>query len=221
MLVLVLAGGIAYLVIPRHDPQPLPPGLVALSSPQGQLLLRRASARDDYPELSAHFETQKLRSFCGVASSVIVLRSLGRDVTQVTLVNARAEAVRPLWRIAFGGMTLAQLAGILAANDVEVTRRHADRATLDQFRTAVRRNLASDDDYLVVNYQRAQLGQPRRGHISPIAAYDRQGDSVLLLDTADYRYPPTWIPLPALYRAMGEIDKDSGRSRGWVEVAPR
>ena len=52
---------------------------------------------------------------------------------------------------------------------------------------------------MLVNYQREVLGQRRVGHISPVAAYDQASDSVLILDTATYNYPATWVPLARLH----------------------
>jgi len=42
---------------------------------------------------------------------------------------------------------------------------------------------------------------------------------VLIMDTASYKYPPTWVELPKLYEAMNTIDGASGKSRGYVEVS--
>ena len=42
---------------------------------------------------------------------------------------------------------------------------------------------------------------------------------MLIMDTASYKYPPTWVPLPVLYQAMNTTDSDSGRLRGYVEVS--
>ena len=81
------------------------------------------------------------------------------------------------------------------------------------------RNLSTPGDYLVVNYQREVLGQNKVGHISPLAAYDRETDTVLILDTASYSYPPTWVPVADLFAAMATTDRSSGKSRGFVEVS--
>jgi hypothetical protein len=85
----------------------------------------------------------------------------------------------------------------------------------------VERNLSNEDDYLLVNYQREVLGQERVGHISPLAAYDRDSDRVLILDTAGYKYPPTWVPMESLFTAMSTVDSASGKSRGFIEISAR
>ena len=57
------------------------------------------------------------------------------------------------------------------------------------------------------------------GHLSPLAAYDRGADTVLVLDTASYKCPPTWVPLSKLYEAVKTTDGASGRTRGYVEIS--
>ena len=41
---------------------------------------------------------------------------------------------------------------------------------------------------------------------------------VLVMDTATYRYPQTWVPLDRLYDAMGTKDSGADRMRSYVEV---
>jgi glutathione gamma-glutamylcysteinyltransferase len=72
------------------------------------------------------------------------------------------------------------------------------------------------DTVLVVSYSRKVLGQTGSGHFSPIVAYDRLTDSVLIADTARFKYGAHWVHLPLLFAAMRPIDPDTGRSRGYV-----
>jgi hypothetical protein len=51
-----------------------------------------------------------------------------------------------------------------------------------------------------------------------LAAYDRDSDKVLILDTAGYKYPPTWVPVDLLFSAMSMTDTSSGETRGFLEV---
>ena len=218
---IVTAGFTWWLLQPRVEPLTLPDGLVAVTAPVGDRRLQAAEAKVDYPLLSEHFESQALRSYCGVASGVTVLNSLGRRLDQSTFFGSGVAGLQSRFGVMFSGMTLAELAGFLAAHDASVELRYADAVPVDEFRDAVRRNLRMPGDFMLVNYQREVLGQRRVGHISPVAAYDRQSDSVLILDTATYNYPATWVPLPRLHAAMVVTDPASGRSRGFVEVANR
>jgi hypothetical protein len=219
VILLGFTGFVWWQLQPHPNPQPLPAGLVALAEPEGQALLEQAAAKADYDGLSGSFVAQDLVSYCGVASSVAVLNALGQDTDQGDFFTPEASRVRPRHQVMFGGMSLADLGGLLAAHHVQVEVRYADSLSLDEFREIVERNLADPDDYLLVNYQREVLGQSPVGHISPLAAYDLDTDRVLIMDTASYKYPPTWVPLPALYEAMNTTDSDSGRLRGFVEVS--
>ena len=69
---------------------------------------------------------------------------------------------------------------------------------------------------LVASYDRKKLLQTGSGHFSPIAAYDRSSDSVLILDTARFKYGAHWVSLPLLHDAMTTIDPDSCRPRGFA-----
>lgn len=71
---------------------------------------------------------------------------------------------------------------------------------------------------VIVSYSRKLLYQTGDGHFSPIAGYNASSDSVLILDTARFKYPPHWVPIEQLYKAMQPIDPASGTSRGWIVV---
>jgi hypothetical protein len=218
-VVLATLGVVAwYRLVPTDNPQPLPPGLISLATTEGQDLLDGAEGGADYPPLAGSFETQALTSFCGVASAVTVLSALGVETTQRDFFTPAVNEVRPRWRVVLTGMPLDDLAGLIAAHGPGAVSRHADTFGVDDFRAAVAANLAQAGDYLLVNYQRGTLGQDATGHISPIAAYDADTDSVLILDTASYRYPMTWVPLSRLYEAMRTVDPETEAFRGYVEV---
>jgi glutathione gamma-glutamylcysteinyltransferase len=108
-----------------------------------------------------------------------------------------------------------------------------DNTTLEDFRAAVQRacveeneNENGDDDnddknnespleVLVVSYSRKIMKQTGSGHFSPIAAYDEPSDSVLILDTARFKYGAHWAKLPLLYDAMKPVDPSTGKPRGY------
>ena len=218
LLLLAFAGFVWWSLQPRLEPRPLPDDLVAVTADRGQVLLAQASAAADYGPLSKHFEPQSLKSYCGVASGVAVLSAIGLDVDQDSFFNSEAEQVSPRISVMLGGMSLGELAGLLRAHGAVVNVHHADEFTLGEVRDAVAANLSTERDYLVVNYQREVLGQPRVGHISPLAAYDGDSDLVLVMDTASHYYPHTWVPLEKLYAAMATTDPSSGKQRGYLRV---
>jgi hypothetical protein len=138
---------------------------------------------------------------------------------QENLFNATTEAVKPRAEILRGGMTLDELAGVLAAYDLAVTAEHAGDVDLDAFREAAVAALGDDERFVLVNYLRSAIGQEKGGHISPLAAYDAETDRFLVLDVSRYKYPPVWVDAAALYGAMNTPDADAGgKSRGYLTV---
>jgi hypothetical protein len=233
-LLVVAALGLAGLPAAHGTtppPGPVPP-LIPLADPAGQNLLIQASARADHGPLAQWFETQANLAYCGVASAVMALNSLGvpaptapgygtyRFWTQANAFSIPGSGghVRPEV-VAQEGMTLAQLQGWLAGQpDLVVERFHADQLSLAQWRGLLRRSLADPNDRLLVNYNRQSLGQQGGGHISPVAAYEPRQDLVLILDVARYRYPAVWVGAETLWRAMRSGDASSGRSRGLLLI---
>jgi len=215
---LTLAGYAGWILYPHEDPLPLPSPLVSLYSTEGKALLESAEVRADYDHLSKTFQAQSLASYCGVASSVAVLKAMGKNASQGDFFSDDASRLSSQLSVMFQGMTLQQLGGFLEDHGVRTSVHHADEVSIDQFRSDVENNLANADDYLLVNYQRKSLGQDNVGHISPLAAYNRKSDSVLIMDTTSNNYPPTWVPVKMLFAAMMTTDSTSGKMRGYVDV---
>ena len=69
------------LPILRSPKQPLQvkPPLVNLDSPAGQTRLTTSKFAQDFKVLSKHFQPQVYLSYCGVATSVMVLNALSKD----------------------------------------------------------------------------------------------------------------------------------------------
>lgn len=211
---------------------PSPAPLIALDSAAGlDLLLQRITLRADYAGLAQWFETQAHLTYCGVASSVIVLNSLALPApvaenlspyhlwTQTNLFAAPASARLVTAAQVLGqGMSLEQLQGLLASQGALVRQYHGDSLSLRQFRQLLQRGLANPADRLLANYDRRALGQAGGGHISPLAAYDPRSDRVLILDVARYRYPAVWVATADLWRAVRTVDRSSGRSRGLLTI---
>jgi hypothetical protein len=210
-----------------------PAPAIPLLDPQGRILLSRSRAQADFLPLVVWFDTQANLAYCGVASAVIALNSLAlpappvpshgtyRFWTQTNLFTTpAASATGGAEAVARRGMTLVQLAGLLAQPGLTVQRWHGDQLSLPQLRGLLRQGLADPADRLLVNYHRSAIGQQGGGHISPLAAYDERSDRVLILDVARYRYPSVWVPTQTLWEAMRTRDPDSGLSRGLVRLRP-
>ena len=214
---LVIAGvqASALFTQPIHAPLPLHPDLIAAHAPEGRALLRTAVAAD-HVLLQPVFQTQERPAWCGVASTAIALSALrDPDVAQADVFTDAASAARSPLAATVAGMTLDQLGGLLRAHGLHARVEHADAE--DRFRDDLA-TLADPTDVLLVNYHRPALHQEGGGHISPIAAWDAASDRALVLDVSTYKYPPVWVAVADLHRAMATVDGASGLTRGWVVV---
>ncbi|MBD1846266.1 phytochelatin synthase family protein [Cyanobacteria bacterium FACHB-63] len=215
------ATGISvYLLTPSAiDRRLVPSKLIALDSAKGQQLLAQSRAKQDYASLFERFQTQKLRAYCGVASAVMVVNALKTSsppLTQDSFFTPAAQRIRSPYMIAFLGMSLEQLAMLLQNHSVRVKTQFASDTSLEQFRVQVRANLSNANDYVIVNYDRAALGQEGGGHISPIAAYHEPSDRILIADVSSYKYPSVWVSVSDLWQAMKTTDSTTRRSRGYL-----
>ena len=210
---------------------PLAPSLTDYASPLGQQFLLESTAKADFWELSANFLTQITQSYCGVASSGMVLNSLDlqapdderyrpyRMFTQDNFfADSATQAVLPAEVVLRQGMTLSQLGQLLASHETQVKVVHAGDISLAEFREQVVANLTQPNNYVLVNYLRREMEQQTGGHISPIAAYHAASDRFLILDVARYKYPPVWVKAEDLWRAINTVDSVSGKTRGFVLV---
>ena len=116
------------------------------------------------------------------------------------------------------GLQLRQLAQVLRSHGVKVATRVVDG---DADAAAIRRelaaNLATGDDFVLVNYARRSLGQTGGGHISPLGAYDEGSDSFLIMDVNPNRAPWVWVGSDDLIAAMRTFD--TVENRGYLLVS--
>lgn len=56
--------------------------------------------------------------------------------------------------------------------------------------------------YGIINFGRQELEQTGSGHFACIGGYHQESRSVLVLDTARFKYPPFWVPIEMLYKSV-------------------
>lgn len=83
----------------------------------------------------------------------------------------------------------------------------ANTLSRDEFRSLLIKALLNQQ-FIIVNFLRSELHQQGGGHHSPIAAYDKKTDRILLLDVARYKYPAYWVKIDDLWNAVNTKDKD-------------
>ncbi len=212
---------------------PLPPGLIAFDAPEGQTMLLRSPYKAAFWTLQRWFETQDAPAYCGIATSVMVLNALNIPApepaqprppgvfTQQNFFTPEVSRTVTDEQVSRRGITLDTLAAALRAFPVKVSAIHARPGGLYAFIDAARRALGTPGGYLVVNYLRSALGQQTYGHYSPVAAYDKVRDRLLILDVARYKYPPVWVRAEDLFAAMQTYDRDAGATRGYLTITAR
>lgn len=94
-----------------------------------------------------------------------------------------------------------------------------DRKSEQEIRTDLAENLKRRGDYVVVNYWREAAGQQGGGHISPLAAYDPESDSFLVLDVNPASAGWVWMPTTNLVKGMRTFDRVE--NRGYIHVESR
>lgn len=78
-------------------------------------------------------------------------------------------------------------------------------------------NLATADDYIIVNYKRSVLNQPGGGHISPLGAYHKASDSFLVMDVTPNKADWIWVKADLLLSAMRTFD--TVENRGYLLIS--
>ena len=104
-------------------------------------------------------------------------------------------------------------------NSLELDKLHPydNYCSLEDFRSDVLACCSkSNGSILIVSYSRKEFMQTGDGHFSPIGAYHRKDDKVLILDTARFKYPPHWVDLNMMYRSMCRLDPGKNLTRGWM-----
>ena len=194
--------------------------LVSLDSKEGQTRLKESNFDQDFKLLNKYFQPQVYLSYCGVATSVMVLNALydNSKFQQSKYFEDRVHHVGAAYRTFFGGMTLAEFDQYIQGEDIHVSRKHGDEISLTAFRQQVKANLNDDTDVMVINYSRKSLGQKGGGHFSPLYAFHEASDTILIGDVGAHKYPPVWAPLASIWRGIRTRDQTSNKYRGLLQI---
>lgn len=122
-----------------------------------------------------------------------------------------------------GGIDLDELQKMLRTHGVKSKLVNVDKfsdANLSSFRKLVKEVVNSDKQFLLLNYDHSYKNL-MGGHFSPVAAYDEQSDSILMLDVAAHRNPWIWINLSDVYHAMNTKNYAGTSYRGYLVVSTK
>lgn len=228
----------------------LPDSCIGFSSRQGRTFFEsamRSRGLKFFFNLMEQHSTQSEPAYCGISTLVIALNALAVDPRQVWkgpwrwYEEGMLNCCIDLEKVKETGVTLPVFNCLAICQGLLTELHYVDDelegsagSSLDDFRKAVKDaciETEHDDDsvneevivdkVLIASYSRRTLGQTGSGHFSPIAAYDQESDSVLIMDTARFKYGAHWVKLPLLFEAMRPLDPDTGRSRGYVMLIHR
>ena len=220
---------------------PPPADMVALNKTAGfNVLIGGETLRRSYVALGPHFTTEVTQSYCALASAAAALNALpsvGAPVdpayapyaywTQDVLAADDCVRKKAAFHSLKFGLARDELAaaltdcvdGVSVANYAAAPSWNASGDGLREILVDALRG--NGRGHALANFERAGLGEAGAGgHWSPVAAYDGAGDRALVLDVARYKYPPTWVPIADLARAMVAPDPDGKRARGLLVLTP-
>lgn len=224
--------------------RPLPPNLIALSSPLGKQIFREAldeGGMECYFPLAEQFVTQSEPSYCSVSSLAMVLNALNFDPKRVwkgawrwvseEMLNCESQAVcgHSLDRIKKDGLNFDEFESLARCHGVRIqswrvchgTKEPCGMKGFEVFKQHVIETCRADQakSFTVVNYSRKHLQQTGDGHYSPIGGYHRERDLVLILDVARFKYPPYWVKITDLWDSMALQDQATGQTRGYFVIS--
>lgn len=203
----------------------LPEDCISFYSEEGKQIFAEALATGHmncYFKLAAQFRTQDEPAFCGLSTLVMILNALDVDPGVVWKGPWRwyhenmLDCCIPLDIIKTEGINLEQFACIAECNSLSTTCVRPGPDSEDSFRQVVNEFSERDDAFIVATYSRKILQQTGDGHFSPIAGFHPKRDLVLIMDTARFKYPPHWIKVSLLLKAMNALDNSTGLSRGYI-----
>lgn len=155
------------------------------------------------------FEYQINPMFCGPATAVNVLKSVGISQYQQSTVFDKSSV--KYMKALTAGLTLDEMARLVHdSSGWKVTALHD--LTLAQFREHLKRANDVSVRY-TINFHRKPLWGYSAGHHSPIGGYLEKDDLVFVLDVYD-PFKPFLVSSARLYEAMNTIDDEVGKTRG-------
>lgn len=167
--------------------------------------------------------------YCSAATSVVVLNAISGEnlFKQEDFFNQKTDKIKLKTIIDKiekdkndnfdAGLALGDLAKILSqVYNLKVELNYVENNDAKNFRKIVKEILSENQKFLITNFDGKILGHKTNGHISPIAAYDEESDSLLVLDVALHKNQWFWVNLEEFYKSMNT--KDGENYRGFLIV---
>ncbi|KAI9360045.1 Phytochelatin synthase, partial [Zopfochytrium polystomum] len=198
---------------------------VSFNSAEGRKLFKESLAEgsaEAFLQLSGNLAHQSEPAFCALGSLAIVLNALEVDPQKPWKGVWRwydetvLDCSPPLEEVRRRGLTFGEFACLARCNGLDVIARQGSEVSKETFVRDIREVCEGTGSVqMVVSFSRKSLGQTGDGHFSPVGAYHRGADKVLVLDVARFKYPSYFVSTDMLYESMKPIDKETGVSRGY------
>jgi len=210
--------------IPSGTPaRPFPQQFVPLRTPEGFAALKNAESVKGFHSVAPVFQGQGPLQ-CGPTSLTVALNSLQlvdpRSTKKadplhfdkdgiVAVLRSLLRPVHPFFSVSLDeiGKLAEHYVKLTPSSRVRVSTVHTNETTCENFRKQASITLRNGG-MVIVNFSRARAGyttSPFAGHMSPIVAYNKDNDSVLLMDVAIKSWEPVWIPVTTLFDAMDTV----------------
>lgn len=199
---------------------------------QAMKTLQSSTINGQYWKYLGYYQSQITTKTCALASAAMVMNTLNveapfipeyypvKQFNQKNFLNEKNSAIRTYKQIEVDGAILPDLAQMLVVGwEVAVTTHHGRDVSLDEFRKILVDTLSSEDVRVIANFKNNILGgDSRYGHFSPVAAYNKDTDEVLVMDVARHVTGPYWVEVEWLHKATNTMDSSSGKSRGLLVI---
>ncbi len=215
---------------------PVPKNLIAFSSKAGIDLFEQSQHKAAYWKLMPYFTTEKGITFCGIATSTILLNAINivppltpghapyKIFDQNNIFTAKMIKVVTPEDTYKEGATLPTIARALSTFNVNIKMYHGrgHGMNVNKFRKLAIGAVSSSSKFILVNICRKYINEKGCGHFSPLAAYNAKTDRFLFLDVARYKYPPVWVKTSQLFKSLSKgNDSSSHKSRGFIIMTPK
>ncbi|KAJ8033455.1 Glutathione gamma-glutamylcysteinyltransferase 3 [Holothuria leucospilota] len=214
--------------------------IVPFHSDEGKKILSESISQ---PILMQIFKKQVNNSFCAIQSCALLMSAqvLGKNKTTSEIRNDRynlsnapymesnmfdfletRQAIK--YEVADEvGLTLDETYELFKAHGKNIKRYYASDINVEEFRSLAVEALSQENSScgVIVNYLQCHLQKHLvvGGHCSPLAAYHKEKDLFLLLDTW-FQTTDIWVATKNLFDAMDTVDSGSGKSRGLLVLEP-
>jgi len=211
---------------------PIPPAIASFDSERGIEIFSRALKAGTlkcYFALAQQFRTQDEPAYCGISTLVMVLNTFKADSMNVWKGPWRfyqedmLNCCKPLEQVKRTGIEISQFLCLAKCNGAVVKKFvRGGEGTLEDFRQVVKEASMTfaDKTTLVMSYSRKEFKQTGDGHYSTMGGYSEEDDALLIMDVARFKYPPHWVKVEDMWKAMQRLDPDTQKPRGYMLLAP-